>query len=91
MWKCGFEEALSQTKPYLQLVQGFDEDLLVIWKTLIDKCPDEWAQMIGMPNEIVDDDNEEALDVEDLNLGLQYTLSVKTYIHFSWFEYINFS
>lgn len=34
-----------------------------------------------MPNEILDDDNEEALDVEDLDIDLQQNLVVQTFMY----------
>ncbi|KAH9814029.1 hypothetical protein DFH28DRAFT_895069, partial [Melampsora americana] len=82
-WKCGIEDVMLRTASYLQLPDGFDHDLVTKWQQLVTKCPDQWAQMIGMPNEVDDDenDNEEdegLLDVdilEDLAENLQTATS----------------
>ncbi|EGG03357.1 uncharacterized protein MELLADRAFT_109383 [Melampsora larici-populina 98AG31] len=74
-WKWGIEDVLLRTAAYLQLPDGFDHELLSNWNQLVTSCPEQWAHMIGMPNEIDDDDVDEGfLDVdllEDLVENLQ--------------------
>ncbi|EGG11550.1 uncharacterized protein MELLADRAFT_102584 [Melampsora larici-populina 98AG31] len=75
MWKWGIEDVMSRTALYLQLPGGFDRDLLSKWHALVNSCPGQWAEMIGIPNEMDDDDADDALlDVdllEDLVGNLQ--------------------
>lgn len=69
-WRWGIKDALIRTAAYVQLDEGFDQALLTRWEAMVAPCEEEWATMIGLANERVDDADEddewEAYDLEAL-------------------------
>lgn len=62
---------MTRTAPYLKLPEGFDQELLSKWRDLVILCPTEWARLIGVPNQVVEHEDEEVVDEDDLDFMVQ--------------------